>query len=365
MVRRYLPQSAEELIRWYERYISPLSLLVGFAIDIVASQVLDLETYSYVLLSYLVLAASGIIAIHMIETGRLRHRFFVSIAKFIPVAVQFSFGGLFSGFVILYSKSAAFAASWMFVVILAALLLGNERFRRIYSTFPVQVGILFFALFSFTIFYVPVALSTVGAWLFLASGVVSIAIISVYLFICAILLPQRMRETRVTTVRIIAGSFALIHALYFLDAIPPLPLALKDAGVFHSITRSGTDYAVTFETREWYEVYLRYETKFHRSSGESIYVYSAVFAPTGISTGLAHEWEYYDEVVGKWVTYDTVSFPISGGRADGYRGYTVLGSVRDGYWRVNVLTDYGKPIGRVNFEVITVEEPVVLESGVR
>ena len=363
VIRRYLPSSTEGLIRWYERYISPVSLLVGFSIDAVASQALDLWHYSFVLLAYLVLAGVSILVLHLIETGRIR--IFDTIAQFMPVIIQFAFGGLFSGFIILYSKSASFAASWMFVVILAALLLGNERFRRIYVTFPVQIGIFFFAIYSFSIFYVPVLASSVGNGLFVVSGVASVVVIAAYLVACSFLIPGRFKETRTLTVRVVLGTFVLINALYVVNAIPPLPLALKDAGVFHSVARVSGEYVVTFEPREWYEVYLRYHTEFHRVKGETAYVYTAVFAPDGISTGLQHEWQHYDDALQTWVTKDTISFSIAGGRSGGYRGYTLHRNPEEGYWRVNVLTSYGKLIGRVAFRVIEAEETPVLESGVR
>ncbi len=362
-MRRFIPRSTEELILWYERFISPISLLVGFAIDVTASQVLELRTYGLLLLGYLGIAALAIFVLHLVERGKMS--WLRSVAQFLPVIAQFGFGGLFSGFVILYSKSASFATSWVFVVILAALLLGNERFRRFYVTLPVQVVMLFVGLYSFAIFYLPIVFSSVGDQFFVLGGAVAFAGAAAFLFGIATLLPDLWKESRLASVRGIVGVYAFITFLYVINAIPPLPLALKDAGVFHTITREGQDYAVSYEPREWYEVYLRYATDFHRSAGEPIYVYTAVFAPTGISTGLVHEWEWFDPLRDTWTTYDSVAFPISGGRIGGYRGYSVLRSIPDGEWRVNVKTDFGRVVGRVRFSVSTVGEPAVLETSTR
>src|SRR3954470_9274853 len=116
MLRRLLPQSVEELIRWYERYISPLSLLAGFLLDnFVLLKRVDVFFTNALLISYLIVAAIGIAVFQLIETGRLRQPWVLAIAPFVPVIVQFSFGGLFSGYLSLYSRSAAFAASWVFV----------------------------------------------------------------------------------------------------------------------------------------------------------------------------------------------------------------------------------------------------------
>jgi hypothetical protein len=362
-MRRFLPRSTEELILWYERYVSPISLLVGFALDVSASQVLELRTYGLVLIGYLLIATVSLLSLHLVERGRAA--LMRPVAQFLPVFAQFAFGGLFSGFVILYSKSASFATSWVFVVLLATLLLGNERFRRLYGTLPVQVGILFVALYSFCIFYLPILFSSVGDLFFYLSGAFAFAGTGLFLLGIAYTLPELWKESRVSSVRGIVSLYVLINALYLVNAIPPLPLALKDAGVFHSVVRSGTTYTVTYEPREWYEVYLRYETEFRRLRGEPVYVYTAVFAPSGISTGLVHEWEWYDPVHGEWVLHDEVPFPISGGRAGGYRGYTLQRTLPDGDWRVNVKTDFGRTIGRVNFNVVTVTEAPVLEEGIR
>lgn len=365
MIRRYLPKSTEELIGWYERYISPVSLLVGFTVDAVAVAALDVWLYSFVLLFHLSLATIGIMLMQMIEAGRLRGCLFIAAAPFIPVVMQFAFGGLFSGFLLLYSTSAAVSVSWIFVVLLAVLLVGNERFRKLYVTFPTQAGILFFALFSFAIFFIPLLTKTVGPWMFVVSGAVSVGLMVAYLSVCSLLVPSRIKEYRGPLARILSSMFLLINVLYFVGAVPPLPLALRDAGVFHSIEREGNSYAVTYEPRRWYEPYLRYNQTFHRLKGETVFVYTAVFVPTGISTNILHEWQRYDDIQEKWMTESTFGFPVQGGRDGGYRGYTLKGDVEAGTWRVNVRTDYGQLIGRVAFTVEEVDSSVVLESGER
>ncbi len=365
MIRRYLPQSTEELIRWYERYVSPLSLLIGFTIDAIAVEALDIYLYSFVLLFHLSLAATGIITLHLIERGVLRWALLLRVAPFIPVAVQYAFGGLFSGFILLYSQSAGFATSWIFVVLLAALLLGNERFRRVYATFPVQIGILYFALFSFLIFFIPIVVQDVGPWVFVVSGVLSLACISGLLYTVALLAKSFDTAHRRAVVRVVVGVFVCINVLYFWGAIPPLPLALRDAGVLHSIVRSNGHYDVSYEPKQWYEFYRRYNPVFHRTSGETVYVYTAIFAPDGISTTILHNWQRFDEENEEWVTEASFDFPIRGGRDGGYRGYTLKDDVESGKWRVNVVTDYGQLIGRVSFEVTAVTTPVALEEGKR
>ena len=365
MIKRYLPRSTEEMISWYERYVSPISLLVGFTIDNIAIRQIDLWLSSFVLIGYLSLAAVGTVIINLVETGRLRHGLILKVAPFVPVVVQFAFGGLFSGFVILYSRSAAIAVSWVFVVLLAAFLLGNERFRKFYTRFPFQIGILFFGLYSFMIFYVPMITKMIGPWMFALSSVISLALIALYLYVSSFYIRSLVAETRTAVARTVAGIFFFITILYFLGAIPPLPLALRDVGVMHSIQRSGDVYTVTYEPRSWYELYLRYKQEFHQAPGEAVSVYTAIFAPSGISTNIIHEWQRFDEANGDWITESTVNFPINGGREGGYRGYSLKRDVTPGEWRVNVMTGYRQLIGRVAFLVVAVPEKVQLHTGER
>ena len=366
MIRRYLPQNKQELVRWYERYISPIGLVGGFVADnLVLLRRVDLWTSNALLSSYLFLAAGGTLFINLIQKGRVRHPWAVAIAPFIPVVVQFSVGGLFSGFLSLYSRSAAYATSWIFVLVVAALLLGNERFLRLYTRFPFQIAILFLTLFSFLIFFLPVVTHQIGRDIFLVSGALALGIIVLFLFLQFWLLPEMRKEWRPAT-RAILSIYLIFNVLYFTNAIPPLPLALRDAGVYHSVSRdSSGDYSLIGEPLRWYEQYLRYNTTFHSVGGESAYVYTAIFAPSGLTTSVLHEWQRYDESSKRWITVSTISFPILGGRDGGYRGYSVYPNPQSGSWRVNVVTGYGQLIGRVSFTVAQAQDHPQLVTQTR
>lgn len=355
---RHLPKNTEELIRWYERYISPIALIAGFVADnLILLRRVDLWTSNLLFFFYLTIAATGIVLINLVVSGRLQKPFFVKISPFLPAVAQFAFGGLFSGYVSLYSRSAAYSTSWIFVVVLALLLLGNERFTRFYSRFTFQVGILFTVLFSFLIFYLPVVLKSIGQDIFIASGVLSLVLMAAFMRLLAYLMPEHVRTHRTRIVRSIAIIFVTFNILYFSNAIPPLPLALKEAGVYHNVVRQGDEYVLNAEPRRWYEAYLRYNTVYHKTAGETVFVYSAVFAPTQFSTTILHEWEYYDEKTGAWTRSGTYGFPITGGRDGGYRGYTLRENVTAGKWRVNVKTGNGLIIGRIAFTVVDVPSP--------
>lgn len=352
MIRRYLPRSTEEMIRWYEKYLSPFALLGGFLLDnfVFLDRIDSLQ--SYVLLSaYMIVAAVGIVCIHVVETGRVRHASILAAAPILPVVIQFAFGGLFSGFLAVYWRSASVAVSWIFVIGLAALLIGNERFRTQYVKLPFQIGVFFIVLFSFFIFFLPIIFQRIGSLMFVFSGVATIAVTALLLYALRFVVPDVWKRERTRVTRVVVGAYLVFNVLYFTNAIPPLPLALKEAGVYHSVVRDGDAYILTAEPVPWYKRYLAYNTEYHRVLGEPVYVFSAIYASKGLQTGVMHEWQRKDEQ-GNWITESTIPFTISGGREEGYRAYSSKSALSEGRWRVNVLTKNRQVIGRVSFTVI-------------
>jgi len=332
------------------RYISPLSLIAGVIVDnLFLAKRVDTLLTNALLLTYLVVSGIAIAVMNLIQTGKWRHRFLTDAFPILPVIVQFAFGGLFSAYFSLYSRSADISVSWIFVVAIVALIVLNERFAHFYARFAVQMSIYFTVLFSFLIFFIPVVTHRLGDGVFLVSGAVALGIVAALLFALFRLMPS-LRSDRTTIARTVAVIYVVFNVLYFTNAIPPLPLALKSAGVYHDVTKVGTDYVLSEEPLPWYQRFLNYNSTYHAGPGESAYVYTAIFAPTGLSITVLHQWQHYDSSNG-WVTTDTVRFPVNGGRDGGYRGYSIKSEPAPGKWRVNVITQYGQLIGRVNFTV--------------
>lgn len=356
----------QELVHWYERYISPLSLVAGFVLDtLYLTRRVDLWQTNALLGGYLTIAALGITLINAVEMGKVRWRWVVSISPLIPVVVQFAFGGLFSGYLSLYGRSAGFAASWIFVLIVAGFLIGNERFMRLYVRFSFQMSLYFAVAFLFFIFFLPVIFHAIGPAMFLVSGIASLCLIALILRIQRMIVPELVKKERTRVARRIAIIFLVINGLYFANIIPPLPLALKEAGVYHDVIKIGTEYHLIAEPQPWYRKFISYKTVFHTDAGNTAYAYSAVFAPSGLSTTIVHEWQRYDEGEKRWVTVTTQRFPINGGRDGGYRGWTEKSELTAGKWRVNVKTQYGQLVGVINFNVDESEYTEPLEEVVR
>ena len=142
-------KQAKDFLINNERYLSPLALVLGFLWDSLTLQRIDLWIENVIIVAYLFIAGISILILNAYQGGRLYARLFEKIVFITPFLLQFAFGGLFSAFVIFYSKSASFIASWPFILILGFLLIGNELFRERYLKFTFQVSIFFIALYSY------------------------------------------------------------------------------------------------------------------------------------------------------------------------------------------------------------------------
>ena len=350
---RFLPRNREKLILWYERYFSPVFLVAGFLSDnFILLRRVDLWRTNALLFFYLLVCGLGIIYINLVDEKRITRDRLVRIVPIVFIAMQFSFGGLFSGFLSLYSRSASLASSWIFVFLFAALLIGNERFIRLYRKYVFQLAMYFLCIFSFLIFFLPVLYKKVGAQMFLTSSVLSVLLIFLFLLLLRFLTPKAVVANRVKTLSSIGIIYVIFVSAYFLNIIPPLPLAIKSAGVYHSVSRSSDTYTLTGESVSWYDTFMNYNTTLHIPEGDPAYVYAAIFAPTGLSIDLVHEWQQYSTTTKSWQTEDVIRFPIVGGRDGGYRTYTAKTSIDPGQWRVNVRMVDGQLIGRVTFTVV-------------
>jgi len=348
-----MKEKIKSLYTKYESRLSAAALIAGFIWDNLTLTRIDLWFDNLVILIYLLVAGLGIVILNLRSgvTGRL--------TTFLSFAMQFAFGGLFSAFIIFYSKSASFITSWPFLLVLAVLLIGNEFFRERYLRLTFQVSIFFLALYSYSIFALPVLLGKMGAWIFLLSGVISITLISLFILLLFYATRKRARKSKRSLIISISTIFIAFNIFYFTNIIPPVPLSLKSSGVYHYIERNIIGgYIARSEPLPWYLFYKKLKPDFHWTANSPIYIYSAVFAPTDLDTSIFHRWSYFDENKNNWIITDRLSFQIIGGRGGGYRGYTFKSNIKNGDWRVDVITERDQLLGRIKFKVIkTTSQP--------
>lgn len=348
----------KEFFTRYERRISASAFLFGFVLDNLTLQRIDRLYDNIMLAAYLLIALSSIIYLNA-HAARLRRG---AAALWGNGAAQFflpfSLGGLFSGFLVFYSRSGPLLSNIVFLIGLFALFVGSEFFKKHYERFVFQMCVFFVALFSYSVIIVPVLLRRMGDGIFLLSGAFSLLV-----FFLALKAIRRVAKEEVDANRrllrpLIFMIFITFNFLYFNNMIPPIPLSLKEIGVYHAVERfPNGEYRLSFESPPWYALRAKTSSVFHRNGDEPAFVFSSVYAPLALTTDILHRWSYFDELKHEWVTAYTVEFPISGGRIQGFRGYSVKEHLTLGKWRVSVETLRGQIIGRLDF---TVEESIQL-----
>ncbi len=353
----------------FERPISSLSLIGGFVFDAVALRRVDQFWENFWVVVHLGIVAVCIILIHREENEAMdakdparAHFWFINI-------LQFFFGGLLSTFLVFYFRSATLSVSWPFLLILALAFIANERLKHHYARLTFQISLFFLSLFSFAIFIVPVMFHRIGADIFLLSGFGSLAALAVFLLCLAFFSREKFKKSKNMLFLSVIGIFIGVNLLYFFNIIPPIPLSLKDAGVYHSLSRDDSgNYLAQAEQTTGFEQLLGYFSvtdEFHEVAGDPVYAYSAVFSPTAFNTDIVHEWQFYDAATRKWTTVNRVHLSVIGGRDGGYRTYSIKENVMPGAWRVNVETESGQIIGRLRFDVIAADTEPALTTEVK
>ncbi len=357
---------------WYERNerrLSSLSLVTGFLFDLLFVQQIDIAWQSVWVASHITLAVLCIVIINWkrsalpqvlsIETNKF-HFWMLSI-------LQFLLGGMLGTLLLFYLKGAVLGASWPFFLVLLVGVVGNEFLKKQYTRVSLQIGFIFFSIFLLLTYLVPYIAGTISPTLFVVSGLLSLLVITGIYFIVTLRITKAEKASIKKTASIVVASiYAGMNILYFSGVIPPLPLLLHDSGVFHAIQRNenGTYTVVTEPARSNFlsRVGIYTPKPLFTYDGNPAYAYSAIGSPTSFNISIVHQWQYKSPVSKKWETRAEITVPVSGGRSEGYRTYSLVRSLSEGNWRVNVQTTNGQTIGRIRFKVQQPNGPLPLET---
>jgi len=356
------------ITKWYWRYERELSwfgLTAGFIFESTQLKRVDLILENVWVFVHIAIAVFGIVVINIVEKLQAKSRYsekaYKRIHFWLVMTIQFGFGGLFSTFFFFYIKSGTLSNSWPFLALLVGMLVANEAFKFHYHRLVFQLSVLFLALYSFTIFFIPVITHTIGDATFLLSGLVSLLFISGVVALLWFISKERFKGNRRILLASIGGIFFLINVFYFTNIIPPLPLSLKDAGVYHLISlQGGGSFIGLAEQKKGWHIFTWQDTMRKRTV-DPVFVWGAVFSPTKLNITISHEWQRYSEEEKKWITRENIRIPIIGGLDSGYSTYSKKSFADAGLWRVTVRTESGQIIGRVRFkiEIVDTAPPLV------
>ena len=339
-------------------FMPAVFFLSGVTYDTLTLTRIDRLLDNLILLLYLVLLGALIVLTGRVGVAAVEGeeqasapglvRKLVQARPYYPMAMQFLLGGLFSAYTIFYSKSATFTGTAVFFALLILLLVANEFLRDRLSNLRLLISLYAVVCFAFFTFFLPVITGVMNAAIFVIGAIVSVV---VTLRVAQLIYRNNLDRSRREAIGVAAPAAALIGLLvgfYFLNWIPPVPLAMKFGGMYHEIKRTGDQFELSFEKR-WYQVWKRSDTTFPEN--EPIYCFTAVFAPVDLHTTIYHHWYYRPNDSRPFVHADKIPLKISGGREGGYRAYSFKQGLDPGDWRVDIEAADGRIIGRVSVMV--------------
>ncbi len=337
----------------YHRYQSILPVVFfvgGFAWDSLTLTRIDRLSDNLILALYLLVVSTSVVLLNLARSHFFSKKVQKTYTPWFLLAAQFCLGGLFSAYVVFFFRSASFSKTYLFVGLLFFLMVANEFLEDRLNNLLLQMTLLFLACMAFLTFLIPIFVKTMGWETYLAAGLLAYGWCSGLTYL---LYRYWLAVTHRAFHRVLAANgllLAVMIGLYGTNFIPPVPLSLREGGIFHRIQRQGEQFLLYMEAPPWYQFWHTDDDPFTYQPGDTVYCFTAVFAPTHLREGIRHRWQLRGPD-GNWVTTDALLFEIVGGREHGYRGYTYKRNIRPGRWRVDVVTEEGLILGRINFSV--------------
>jgi hypothetical protein len=340
-------------IRRHEKYAPILFFIGGFIFDTLTLGRIDRIYDLIVLCLHMTSLTITVYLYNLADDGKWENTLLERFEEYFPLAIQFFFGGLSSAYVVYFSRSVSLSKTVTFFVILVVLLFANEILKKRISNKYLQFGVYFFISFTFCSFMVPVFIKEMSSVIFLISGIISLGTTLALIIFIYSKSPSTRKEVKFWKLfSVILLIYGLINTFYFFRLIPPVPLAMDQGIVAHNITTENNKYLVTFETDDWYVFWREHRIKFIYTPNENVYVFTSVFAPTDLEKSIIHRWKWYNQDTSEWELVEDIGYDITGGRDNGYRGYTYKNNIKKGEWKVEVITNEELVLGVVDFEII-------------
>lgn len=349
---KYKESKFHKYVRTHKKYAPLLFFIAGFTWDSLTLGRIDRMYDLVVLSSHMVLLTLSLYLYNLSENEKPLLKIPAKYAVYLPLAIQFFLGGLSSAYVIYFARSVSLSKTAVFFFLLLLLFIANEFLRKRISNKYLQFGFYFFVNFIFLSCFIPIILKKMNSEIFYLSGFISL----VFTLVLVYLVYKSSQTARVEIVRykmitLILSIYVLINACYYFKLIPPVPLALDKGLIAYDIKIKNDKYLVTYEIDDWFYFWRDHKTDFNKSKREPVYVFTSVFAPTDLEKKIFHRWMWFNKTADDWQVMDEIGFNITGGRDNGYRGYSYKNNVLDGKWKVEVVTEENLVLGVVDFNI--------------
>jgi len=353
-LEKYSRSTFGQFVLRHQKYAPVFVFMGGFIFDTLTLGRIDRTYDTVVLCLHMSFLSLWIYLYNSKEDLRWLRQYLGRFTKYLPLAIQFSFGGLSSAFVIYFFRSVSLSKTMAFFVLLLLLLLANELLKKRISNKYLQFGIYFFISFTFFAFMIPMLIKQMNTFIFILSGLISL--LSVLSLVLVTFKSSTRARSEVNLTKLFSILFSIyiaINLFYYFSLIPPVPLAMQTGLVAHHVEKQGEDYLVSYEKDDWYVFWRTYRSDFHRRDGEAVYAFTSIFAPTELSKAVYHRWQWLDPKTDTWKVTEDIGFKVTGGRDLGFRGYTYKENIWPGQWKVEVITEEELVIGVLHFDIKT------------
>lgn len=267
--------------------------------------------------------------------------------------LHFFLGTLLNIYSLFYIKSASFLNSLIFLALMACMILANELPMVKKSKVGFKVGLFSICLFSYLSILFPLALGYVG-WIPFG---LSLASTLALFYLQFRLLQKKLADRRLLMKATLFPEISIMVVFvffYFMGWIPPVPLSVKQQGVYHNIEKKDGEYLLSAQPHLWWKFWQSSDQDFQAQPGDKIYYYGQIYSPARFSDQIYVQWSFQD-AHGNWRLADRIPLKIVGGRKEGFRGYAVKSNYQPGSWRIQVETSLGQEISRLYFDVSAAE----------
>jgi Protein of unknown function (DUF2914) len=341
-----------------------VAFVAGFITDFLLLDKIDDAFDNAVLFMYVVLATLSLVLFYVSVAERGPGWLVRFLSWITPITMQYAFGGLLSGMLIFYGRSGDLIASAPFLLLIMGVIIANELVKKRSERLLYNVSLYFIGVFSYTVLIVPVWLGKMGDLVFIGSGLLAVAVTMFLIKLLKFIVPNFLTMQKRFLVFVVGCIYVLFNAFYFLNLIPPIPLSLTKLGIYQSVERSADgNYRLTMEKRSWYENLPWYPITIRPIPGQGVSCFARVYAPTDLATTILHRWAKEDEN-GHWEERSPISYQISGGNENGYRGFTAIANLSPGKWRCSVENERGQVLGRRTFTIVTSTPPGELVTAI-
>ena len=344
------PTGLRAFVHRHERKLDVVFFIGGFIFDMLLIEAPDhvfgiAQQAVYLLLIAILIHFEMLFRLHKWRPGKWMRKAWA----YRNLALHFFLGTLLNLYSLFYIKSASLFSSLIFLMLMVGFILANELPIVKRAKVSAKIALYAICLFSFFSIIFPIAFGFVGWIPFACAVVTTLFVFALQLKIMLRSLSDRQMLARAVLAPVVS-VLAIFVIFYSLGWIPPVPLSVKEQGIYHQVEKRGDKVLLSFE-KTWWRFWQTSDVDFHAEVGDKIYFFAQIYSPLRITDQVAIRWLQKD-AKGNWIPSDKIPMNVHGGRHEGFRGFAFKNNYTPGEWQVRVETSSGVEISRHYFDVV-------------